>query len=388
MDSLTKDDLKTLLDAQGEWCISLYMPTVRAGAEVQQNLIRFKNLLRVAEERLLELGVRRPDANQFLAPAQRLLNNADFWRHQSEGLAVFLVGEQMVSFRLPVEFDELVVVSRRFHLKPLMTLLRGDGRFYVLALSQNEVRLLEGSRNVIEEVEIEDMPTSLAETLRPDYDPDVRFQFRVAARSRTDGPGDAIFHGQGTTGYEVEKEQVVRYFREVDKGIRDLLGDQRAPLILAGVEYLLPIYREVSSYPHLMDEGLTGNPESLTAKDIHERAWKLVEPLFNRDLDEQKALYHELAGRGDQLASTDLKEIVRAAHDGRIATLFVARDVQQWGRFSPNYTLHVHLDMQPGDQDLLDLAAVQTYLNGGRVYALEKSDIPGDGEPIAAIFRY
>ena len=60
MDSLTREDIKTLIETQGEWCVSLFMPTVRAGAEVQQNPIRFKNLLRQAEERLAELGVRVP----------------------------------------------------------------------------------------------------------------------------------------------------------------------------------------------------------------------------------------------------------------------------------------------------------------------------------------
>ena len=42
-------DLKALIETEGEWCVSILMPTVRTGTEVQQNPIRFRNLLREAE---------------------------------------------------------------------------------------------------------------------------------------------------------------------------------------------------------------------------------------------------------------------------------------------------------------------------------------------------
>ncbi len=138
MDSLTPDDLRTLLETQGEWCVSIYMPTVRAGSEILQNPIRFKNLLRNAEERLIKMGLRRSDAADYLAPAAEVLSDTDFWRHQSDGLALFLGPDQLRTFRLPMPFDELVVVTQRFHLKRLLPLLNERPVFYVLALSQNE----------------------------------------------------------------------------------------------------------------------------------------------------------------------------------------------------------------------------------------------------------
>jgi len=50
--------------------------------------------------------------------------------------------EVFLYYRLPIEFQELVVVSDQFHLKPLLYLINNDGRFYLLALSQNDVRFL------------------------------------------------------------------------------------------------------------------------------------------------------------------------------------------------------------------------------------------------------
>jgi len=47
----------------------------------------------------------------------------------------------------------------------------------------------------------------------------------------------------------------------------------------------------------------------------------------------------------------------------------------------------LHEEAKPGDEDLLDLAAVQTLLNGGTVYAVELEKVP-DGASLAAVFRY
>jgi hypothetical protein len=166
MQLLTRQELKTLFEQRGEACVSLYMTTHRAGADVQQDPIRLKNLLREAEVTLNTMGLRSPEAGELLEPAQDLLGDSEFWQHQSEGLALFLSSRSFNAYRLPFEFEELVVVTNRFHVKPLLPLLSGDGRFYVLALSQNEVRLLQGTRYSVDEIELEDVPKSLVEALR------------------------------------------------------------------------------------------------------------------------------------------------------------------------------------------------------------------------------
>src|SRR5690554_7169259 len=168
MDHVTKDDLTTLIDRQGKWCVSIYMPTVRAGTETQQNPIRFRNLLREAEERLVDLGMRAPEAQEMLKPLDDLQNDIHFWRHQSDGLAVFLCEGEVRSFRVPVDFRERVVVNERLYIKPLLPLFSGDGRFYILAISQDQIRLLEGTRDSVAEVELTGVPESMAEALWPD----------------------------------------------------------------------------------------------------------------------------------------------------------------------------------------------------------------------------
>lgn len=385
MQLLTKEELRTLVEKRGETSVSMFMPTHRTGAEIQQDPIRLKNLLREAEEALITMGLRSPEAGELLEPAQELLGDYEFWQHQSDGLAIFLSSQLFRAYRLPFEFDELVVVTDRFHVKPLLPLLSGDGRFYVLALSQNEVRLLQGTRYSVGEVDLEDVPTSLAEALRYD-DPEKQLQFHTQTQT-PGGQGDrgAIFHGHGVVSEE-DKEDILRFFQKVDRGLQDVLKDEQAPLVLAGVEYLLPIYAEANTYPHLLSQGDEGNPEVLSLEELHERAWKIVQPRFQKVQQEAVAQYEQLANT--EQASKDVRTIVPAAQYGRVDTLFVAVGLQHWGAFEPETdTIHLHQEAEPGDEDVLDLAAIQTLLHGGRVYAMEPEKVP-DGVPLAAVFRY
>lgn len=379
MDVLTRDDLKVLVETEGEWCVSILMPTVRTGIEVQQNPIRFRNLLREAENQLSQLGARPPQVEQVLKPAQAMLNEADIWRQMGDGLAVFSSPDHFSTHRLPVSFEELVVVKRRFHLKPLLVLLSGDGQFYVLALSQDRIRLFEGSRHSISAIDVTGVPESLSAAL----------QYQRPERAlRTAAVGSQGFHGFGGGGDEETKLDILRYFQLVDKGLRDLLADQPAPLVLAGVDYLLPIYQQANTYPFLVQAGMPGSPDTLSAKELHQRAWEIVKPVFAKAQQGQAELYLQLVGQNDERACSDLTRIVQAAHEGRIAALFVASGVQMWGVYrAHSHNVHVHPTQQPGDHDLLDLAALQTFASGGAVYVVEKGSVPG-GQDWAAIFRY
>jgi hypothetical protein len=384
MDLLTRGELRALIQEHDEPCVSVFMPTHRVGTETQQDPIRLNNLLGEVEERLVAGGLRAPEARKLLEPARQLLEDNLFWQHQSDGLAIFLSSDMFRYYRLPFDFEELVVVAARFHIKPLLPLLSDDGRFYVLALSQNEVRLLQGTRYSIRELELEDVPKSLAEALRYD-DPEKQLQFHTQTPGER-GDRGAIFHGHGVVSDD-EKQDILRYFQLVDKGLhQDLFQDERTPLILAGVEYLLPLYKEATTYPYVLEEEIEGNPELLSAKELHERAWAIVRPHFQQAQKEAVAQYEQLAGT--ERVSKDIRRIVPAAHYGEVDTLFVAVRFQQWGTFDPDTnTIHLHGEAEPGDEDLLDSAVVQTLLHGGTVYALAPEKVPG-GVPLAALFRY
>ncbi|MDA8307600.1 MAG: hypothetical protein M0Z81_12320, partial [Deltaproteobacteria bacterium] len=90
---------------------------------------------------------------------------------------------------------------------------------------------------------------------------------------------------------------------------------------------------------------------------------------------------------GGGLASDNIVDILPGAAAGRIDTLFVNTGAEQWGTYDPSSgRVEVHSERQTGDEDLLDLAFVHTYLNGGNVYELESPEMAGKNA--AAILRY
>jgi hypothetical protein len=153
MDILNPAALKSLIAQQGKWCVSLYMPTHRVGREQQQDPIRLKNLLAQAEANLLANGVRRPEVQKLMRPAEELLWNRDFWQHQGDGLAIFLTNDFYKVYRLPVEFEELLNTGTSFYIKPLLPSLGRGIKFYVLAVSLNNIRLFEGNADTMSEIE-------------------------------------------------------------------------------------------------------------------------------------------------------------------------------------------------------------------------------------------
>ncbi|MBT8201831.1 MAG: hypothetical protein KJO87_00845 [Acidimicrobiia bacterium] len=376
MDIFDRPDLENLLRTQAQPCVSVFMPTERAGREVQQNPIRLKNLLRQAEHRLKELGVRSTE--NILKPGIDLVADGAFWRHQGDGLALFLAPNFAETYTLPTEFEGLTVVSDHFHLKPLLPMMSAGEQFYVLGLSQKYVKLFKGGRFSVGEVNLDGVPASLKDALKYD-DREPSLQAHSGGRAR------AIFHGQGL-GKDDPKDDIKRYFRLIDAGVHEILKGEQAPLVLAGVDYLLPLYREVTEYPHVMADGVVGSPEHVSTDQLHARAWDIVAPLFGKARTEAKARY--LAVAETPSGTSDVKRAIRAAHQGRVDTLFVAVGKHLWGTWDPpTEAIHLHEQPEAGDIDLLDAAAAQAWLHGGTVHAVAPEEVPGEAL-LAAVLRY
>jgi hypothetical protein len=383
MDMISGSQLRTLMEEGGDPCVSIYIPTSRSWPETQTNTARLKNAISEAEAHLTEHGLREPEAQDFLVRVIGLLENEGFWRHPSDGLAIFLSKDRFECYRLPIDFEEVVFVGNRFHIKPLIPLFSNNGRFYILAVSQNELRFFQGTRYRTSWIEPEDLPDSIREVLQY-VDSERQIQFHTGTSSGS-GQRAAMFHGQGV-GRDDSKDKIIEYFRLIDGSVHKILQREKAPLIFAGVDYLFPMYKEVNTYPYLLDEAIEGNPEGLSDQELHDKAWEIVKPYFDQEQKEAVEKYEEY--KVAEKATNDVKDIILAAYYGKIETLFVALDLQLWGVFEPDTnSVYIHQEAQPEDYDLLDYAAVQTLLNGGTVYAVGMDYVPGR-PPMAAIFRW
>lgn len=380
MDLIKKNHVKTLVADQEPPCVSFFLSTERIGAE--QNRIRWKNMLGAALDRLQANGMRPADVRAFLKPAEELGADEMFWKHQSQGLAYFLGKKIALAFRLPRTFDELVVVGERFHILPMLPILENDGRFFILALSQKKNRLLEATHYTVEEVEVEGVPPDLETALRfHDTDEPLEYHTHPALAL---GRRSAIFHGHGV-GKDDAKDDLLNYFAQVDRGLHATLHEEKAPLIVAAVDYLMPIYRKANTYSHLASGSLSGNPDLLSCEQLRDRAWALVEPTFKKAREERAQLYARLAGTGR--TCKELNEILAAAAQGRIEILFAESDREQWGTVAGAGTGQTKADTAgSASEGLINRAALETIRHGGSVHMLAASEMPSGAALPAAVF--
>lgn len=378
MEIFSREELQVLTQDRKGPCVSIFLPTHRAGRQIRQDPIRFKNLLTRSEEKLTARGLRSAEAKDLLSSATQLITDGNFWRYQSDGLAVFISPDFFRFYRVPVTFGDLTVVGERFYIKPLLPLLT-DGRFFVLALNLNGVRLFQGSRFSLTEIELKNIPRNIVEAVGVEAEHYVQFNTRIAQT----GSRTAAYYGMGGGEPDFTKD-VRHYFQKVDRGLNQLLRGEQAPLVLAGVEYELPLYRQANTYKNIISGAINVSPEE--PEELHRNAWALVEPVFLKGEAAAEARYREFQGTGH--ASADLRLIVPAACHGLIETLFVAINAQRWGRFDPDTGAVVENDQQEnGNEDLLNLAVIQTVLHRGAVYALPQERVPGQAA-CSAVFRY
>lgn len=170
------------------------------------------------------------------------------------------------------------------------------------------------------------------------------------------------------------------------KGLHEFLLDSHLPLYLTGVEYLIPIYEEANTYPHIKGEGLPGNADEKSPHELHRQVWPVVQADVDHVIEEANARCEELLGTSK--ASHDMKTVVLAAQERKIDTLFVAQEVQQWGIINfPQNRVEPERTKSSESQEILDFAVVQALLKKGTVYALTRDRMPV-GTSLATMFRY
>jgi hypothetical protein len=387
MDLLTTEDLE-LLGQRGQpgTHVSLFIPTHRFGSGMQADQIRWRNLLAEVESVLSDRGLRTPDITQLMAPARAMLVDRAAWQDMSDGLALFIRPGWHRAFRVPVDMPSLGTVGDHFVIGPLLRLVSGDSHFLVLALSQREVRVLEGSLQHVEELELRDVPTSLREAVEP-AEPRAAAMARLTSSTVGGRPGRAVFFGHGGSDDNTKKEDVRRFIGQVAEGLRTSLAGQDLPMVPVGLDSLVAMYREANAYQQLTGEAVLVNPDQLSEAELHAAAWPIVSDILDRHLSSEVESFGALHGTGR--ASNDPEVIEAAARDGRVETLLVAAQPLCWEQFTADAPV-VQLGVQ-GDFsshcELIDRAAADSLSRGGHVHTLPTAEVPGGGD-IAAVFRY
>jgi hypothetical protein len=377
MRPMTINELRWLLGPQAAPCISVFLPTHRHAPGTEQDRIRFRNLLRQVE-RLLVKRFSANDSRWLLDPVEAL-SQKGFWDHQSDGLAVFRSPEVLVHYQLATVVPEVAVVSRTFHLRPLIGYLNSNRHFFLLSLSKGGVTLYEGTLDGLVEVDVKGLPAPLREVVRSE-----RGRAYLGAHGDMGAGRTPTYHGHEDGD---GKEELQAYFRGVDRALWPVLKDELAPVVLAGVAHYHPIYRAASRYPVLLDAGIEGNVDRMDALELHARAMKIIANHQAEREGELLARFSSATGGGG--VGCELAEVARAAVQGRVRALAHAWDRHVWGHLDRDtgaLEIHEH-QRDTEDADLVDDIAETVLLRGGEVYELPAHRMPSRS-PVAAIYRY
>lgn len=355
-------DFSTVLERQTQGGVKLTftVSTDVTGQDDRRSVLALKNQVREAKSQLLGSGVREPDATALLEPVAALVEDSSYWRLQSRGLVVFLDEEFFLPVRVPLELTDSLSVGDVFNLLPLAPVLASDRRLYVLALAQNSVRLFDSSRNVIEQLPLENVPASFAEVV------DELPERVVDVRAGSAGPGGtASYHGPDG---DIDRMMLEKYIHAVGQELGKRLGTDRSQLlVLAAVAEYLPIFKSSCPYPAIFDGVIAGNPEQALPDDLRSDAWRLVNAHETSQETEEQDRARSLAHSGK--GSFDLVEIARAAEEGRVDTLYLPRDTGQINEVAR--------------RDLANLALSNTLRTSGVLRTLERIE-----DPAIATFRY
>lgn len=384
MELLTKELIQELLAADQAPCLSIYMPTHRQHPENLQDIILFKNLVRQMKESLLQ-KYSAGEVQKHLEPLETLADDSSTWNHTSDGLAVFSANGLFKVVSVHKSFEELALVADSFHTKPLRQYLQSLDHFHVLGLTLSDIRLFEGTRHSLTEVNLTaDTPKTITEALGDEL---TDKHTTVASYGGSGGESSPMRHGHGGRNDETEKD-AERFFRVIANTIYEQYTKPSGwPLILAALTEHQSLFQKVNKNPLLLTKGIAINPSSVTPDKLAKMAWEIMEPEYKLKLDSLVALFEQARANGK--GSDDYKEVAVAAVEGRVDTLLVEADRIIPVRITNLVTGNTQKkDMiNPIVDDLLDDMGELVMKMGGQVMVLPTGKMPSE-TGLAAIFRY
>ncbi len=365
MELFTKEHLKELIEKQADLSISVFVPTYRANRN-DENYIGFKNAVKEVKSNLTERGLEEEEIKDLMEPLVQMLDDEEFWKFQSDGLAVFRTKDTFEYFTVPLHFENFTYIGAEFYLKPMVDLLSHDEEFYLMAISLNKIRLFDCTRYSLEEIDISGMFPENVEASK-------WFKDENPTQQSHSLPTNEL-HGHGAN-KDSRTDDIRRFFRDVKTGMRDFFRGKRKKLMLAGVDHVVELCRETLDYPYTYETHIYGNHDDTNPLLLHEQAVSIIEQQFNVKLQEEVDSTVEMLDT--DMAGKDLKQIVKASVSGKIDKLFVKNREVAWGYFDEEqFKVEPTASKDNGEICLLNKAAVETILNGGTVHLIDRDNVP------------
>jgi hypothetical protein len=320
------------------------------------------------------------EVKALLEPFEELAQQPEFWNHTLDGLAILASPDQFKVYKLQRRVPELAIVADSFHTKPLLRISQSADRYQVLGLSRGAIRLFEGNRDVLDEI---DLAAGVPRTLTDALGDEVTESHQSV---RSAGANAAIHYGQGGKSDE-EDIDIDKFFRAVDRAILEHHSRPSGlPLLLAALPEYHGVFRKISRNPQLLPDRLTIHPDAVSIDELRARAWALVEPRYHARLNQLVDEFEQAKPKG--LGDEKLTQVASAAASGQVSTLLIEADREIPGHVD---AANGHVEFgdlsNPQVDDLLDDLGELVLNKGGQVAVVPAERMP-TATGAAAIYRY
>lgn len=370
-----------------DWpCISIYLPVNKEAFDTKGNAIALKNLISSAKSSLKE---KEPDKDYspIFKKAEQIYEDLKSRKNYGRAIALFISKDRCEMYNLPVKVEGSVLVDRRFNLKPILPLLTSNKQFYILLLNQKDVSLYDCDFYDINHIPFKEGRIGIQDIT--DFTEFEKHNQSHTAPAGSSTGTDAQFHGQGTAGdKKVHKQKLLSEFAElVDNAIQKIIAGSYRPLLLAGDQSVCDFFRNQSGYKPIMDGIIREKAELLNEKELHEKAVAAARQWFGRA--QRQKIESFPAAYENHFASTDIKEVIPAARNGKVADIFIDTSKNIFGRYEEDKEgVFVGEEYKKADsEELINLAAMLSFGSDANIYEMPKEE-PLKDNSVACIFRY
>lgn len=270
----TKTEVKDLQKFRSPYCLTIYAAYLPPHAPGDNpNRIELKNLLKTAKRYLANRGLDQTQIEELIKPVDRIFDEDEFRPNYRHGEVLFVAPDFIRFYNMPTSVRSDITIDVKFDLKQVEKVMEHNLPYYLLLLNHKDVQFFRGDNYLLEEVELTEFPHELTSSLRIDENPQSD-QYHQTGPVVLGHKADQ-YHGHYNI-KEVDKERLTEFFRLVNKAVNQKIKKKNIPLILAGVDYLLPLYRRVNTYPHLEKEQISGNLERTPNYQIRKKAVKVL----------------------------------------------------------------------------------------------------------------
>jgi hypothetical protein len=362
-------------------CISIYMPVEAKAFDHKKNQLTLKNLIKEVESSL-SLSMNEKDIKPIIDRLELVVDDKVFWNHVKKGLALFMNQEDMALYHLDKKVDQLAVVARTYHLKPLYAYFQALKVYDILALEAESFKLYEGHKYHIEKVEMpKDVKTTSEEVLGKDHTES--YQTHGTYGGANDG---STFHGHGGKSDDIEIDRI-NFFRYVDHTVYDIQSKKtERPLVLLALKEHHHDFMDISKNQYLIKKAIDGSIRDMAFSELQAVLKDMSDESFHAYITKIKDNYHRLSK--EHQSTNDINKIIKGFIERKVDVLMIEKDKILPGKIDLKQYKYLKEDIKdPKVDDVLDDLIEHAEQTGAKVFILNQDDMP-TSTGVAAIFRY